>query len=322
MARVLVTGGTGFVGANLVRRLLDDGHAVHLVVRPGSASWRIAELAGRVAFHAVALTDADAVTGVVRDVRPEWVFHLATHGAYSWETDVRRMIETTVLGTMHLVQACLAVGFLAFVNTGSSSEYGWKDHPPAETEALDPNSHYAVNKAWATHFCRYTALAEGAPIRTLRLYSVYGPWEEPRRLIPTLVVRGMAGVLPPLVGPDVARDYVYVGDVCEAYLRVAAVPEQPPGAVYNVGTGVQTTLREAVDVVRSTLGITAEPVWGTMPPRRWDTTVWLADVRRITSLLGWRAETPFAAGFARTVEWFRADPMRRAFYAERQAAVA
>jgi dolichol-phosphate mannosyltransferase len=302
-ARVLITGGTGFVGANLVRRLLADGHEVHLFVRSGFTRWRVADVLADVRVHEVALTDAAAVRAVVASVRPSWVFHLATHGAYSWETDVARMVETSVLGTMHLVQACLDVGFDAFVNTGSSSEYGFKDHPPAETEAIDPNSHYAVNKAWATQFCRYTGVARGAPIVTLRLYSVYGPWEEPRRLVPTLVRHGLAGTLPPLVGPDTARDYVYVDDVIDAYLRAVRAPSA--GAVYNVGSGRQTTLREVVAVARETLGIREEPTWGTMPPRSWDTSVWVADPRAIAAALGWRATTSFAEGFGRTVDWVR-----------------
>src|SRR5215470_6587390 len=221
MKRVVVTGGSGFVGANLVRRLLADGHEVNLLVRPGWTRWRLDEILPAVRVHEVALADAERVAAAVRAVRPDWIFHLATHGAYSWETDLARMVETAVVGTMNLVRACVDVGFEAFVNTGSSSEYGFKDHAPAEHEALDPNSYYAVNKAWATHFCRYTAVDRGLPLCTLRLYSVYGPWEEPRRLMPTLIRRGLAGALPPLVGPDTARDYVSVDDVTEAYVCAA-----------------------------------------------------------------------------------------------------
>lgn len=320
MKRVVVTGGSGFVGANLVRRLVRDGHAVHLLVPPGPARWRLAGLAGAVRLHEGDLADGAHVAAAVRRIRPEWVFHLATHGAYSWETDLRRMVETSVIGTMHLVQACLDTGFEAFVNTGSSSEYGFKDHAAAESEALDPNSHYAVNKTWATHFCRYTAVSRSLPIRTLRLYSVYGPWEEPRRLMPTLIRRGLAGALPPLVGPETARDYVYVDDVVDAYLLAASRPSAP-GAVYNVGSGVQTTLREVVEIARRVLGIAAEPMWGSMPARVWDTNVWVADRRAIGAALGWEPRYGFEEGFGHMVAWFRADPVRPALYEALSAAI-
>src|SRR5262249_24369371 len=150
-------------------------------------------------LHEAPLEDPAAV---VRRVRPEWVFHLAAHGAYSSQTDVRQILQTNVLGTAALVEACLETGFEAFVDTGSSSEYGFTDHAPAEDEAPEPNSHYAVAKASATLFCRHTARSRHVHIPTLRLYSVYGPWEEPTRLIPTLLVRGLDGTLPPLVDPD------------------------------------------------------------------------------------------------------------------------
>ena len=319
MARVLVTGGTGFVGANLARRLLVDGHEVHLLVRPGHAKWRIDEIRNDVQLHQKQLADPAAAATVVRLARPEWIFHLAAHGAYPSQGDVQEMIRTNVTGTVNLVQAALSTGVGAFVHTGSSSEYGFKDHAPSETDWLEPNSAYAVTKAAATHYCRHVALAEKAPIRTLRLYSIYGPWEEPSRLMPALVLSGLEGTLPPLVGPDVARDYVHIDDAVEACILAASRPDQEPGAVYNVGTGVQTTLAEAVEVARRVLGIEATPQWGSMPPRTWDTAVWVSDPRRIQAALGWQPAGDFGAGFTRFVEWFRERPAIQALYRRRRS---
>jgi nucleoside-diphosphate-sugar epimerase len=296
------------VGANLVRRLLRDGHEVHLLVRRGCTSWRIEAIRADVRLHEVGFTDADAVVRVVGAIRPDWVFHLAAHGAYPSQTDLSRMVQTNVIGTINLVEACLQMGFEAFVNTGSSSEYGFKDHAPSEQEWLEPNSHYAVTKASATLYCRYTGQSLGVRLPTLRLYSVYGPYEEPARLMPRLILCGLEGKLPPLVSPDVARDYVYVDDVCDAYILAANRSAQEPGAVYNVGTGVQTTLRDVVDVARRVLEIAVEPVWGSMPERRWDTSVWVADSRRIQQALGWQPRYTFERGFRCMVDWFRDHP--------------
>jgi dolichol-phosphate mannosyltransferase len=305
--RVLLTGGTGFVGANLARRLLSERHQVTLLVRPGHERWRLADVEDRLRWREAELDDRPALERLLAEVRPQWVFHLAAHGAYSWQTDPLAIMRTNVMGTACLVEACLAAGFEAFVNTGSSSEYGLKDHPPSEDEAPAPNSRYAVGKAAATLYCTQAAMAAGAPITTLRLYSVYGPWEDPRRFIAQLVAQGLAGRLPPLASPETARDYVHVDDVCDAYLAAAA-RNRRPGAVYNVGSGVQTTLRQAVEAARRRLEIEAVPDWGSMPDRVWDTAAWVSDSSRLRRELGWRPAVDLEAGLLRTADWFRANP--------------
>ena len=309
MKRALLTGGAGFVGANLARRLLADGLDVHLVVRPGSRSWRIEGIRRDAHVHAIDLAHAESVEKVVRDAAPEWIFHLAAHGSYSSQTDLDRMIQTNLAGTARLVEACARIGFEAFVHAGSSSEYGFKNHAPGEEDWLEPNSPYAVTKAAATLFCRYQAQKLGLPITTLRLYSVYGPYEEPTRLMPTLIRAGLARKLPPLVNPDIARDYVYTEDVSEAFVLAAQRGNaKGRGAVYNVGTGIQTTIRDVVALARRTLPIAEEPRWGSMPDRQWDSGVWVADNRRITSELGWKPRVPFEEGFRRMVKWVRENP--------------
>jgi dolichol-phosphate mannosyltransferase len=312
--RVIVTGGAGFVGANLSRRLLEDGHEVHLPLRPASRRWRIEPILPDLQVHEVDLADREALARLVGSVRPDWVFHLAAHGAYPFQTDLRQMVETNIVGTINLMDAALECGFEAFVHTGSSSEYGFKDHAPSETERLDPNSHYAVTKASSTHFCRHTARARDVYVPTLRLYSAYGPWEEPTRLLPTLIVRARDGGLPPLADPGVARDFVHVDDVVEACCLAATPRGEEKGPVYNVGTGVLTTLREAVDEARKAMGVTEEPRWATMPSRRWDTGVWVSDPRKIRAELGWQPRYSFPEGFRHFARWLEDRPGVLDFY--------
>jgi dolichol-phosphate mannosyltransferase len=174
-----------------------------------------------------------------------------------------------------------------------------------------------VTKASATLFCRYTAQSRALHLQTLRLYSVYGPYEEPTRLIPRLITHGLKGELPPLVNRSIARDYVYVDDVTEAYLLAAAREGQQHGAVYNVGTGVQTSLEEAVETARRVLSIKREPRWDSMPLRDWDTDLWVADNRKIKDALGWQPRYRFEQGFRLTIEWLqRASPALLSFYDE------
>jgi nucleoside-diphosphate-sugar epimerase len=317
MKRVVITGATGFVGANLAGQMLADGHEVHLLLRPGHKRWRIEPIREHVRMHVVALQDEEGLANALSLVEPDWVFHLAAYGAYPTETDFREMVSTNVLGTANLVRASLRAGFESFVNAGSSSEYGLKDHAPLETDRLEPNSDYAVTKAAATHLCSRLGRSEDANITTLRLYSAYGPWEEPSRLIPNLAIQGLEGRLPNLASPSIARDFVYVDDVVDAFVLTAEDPRPESGAVLNVGTGVETSLREIVSVAREVLNIDAAPAWDSMEPRAWDTETWVANPGRIRERLGWHPKYSLKQGFERFINWLREDAAVLSLYRDK-----
>ena len=314
MKRVILTGATGFVGANLARALLRAGHDVHLLIRGTGDHWRLRDIRGDVAMHQVDLADSPAVSTVVASVQPEWVFHLAVYGAYSIQTDAHRMVETNLMGTINLVEACARTGCDAFVNTGSSSEYEFTAQAAVETDRLVPNSTYAVTKAAATHYCHYVAHRDKLNLSTLRLYSVYGPYEDPCRLMPKLVMSGRHGEFPSLVSPDIARDFVYVTDVCSAYLLSAQHRGGQPGEIYNIGSGVQTNLRALVELARNLFAIEAEPAWGSMANREWDSTVWVADSSKAHEKLGWRTTVSLVQGLEYFSSWLSDHPELEARY--------
>jgi UDP-glucose 4-epimerase len=313
--RVIVTGAGGFVGANLARRLLRDGHDIHLLVRHPGQSWRLQEIAGDVRLHEGDLQDRDGMRRIVSEVKPDWVFHLAAYGAYPTQTAVERMVNTNLMGSVTLLEACAETGIDAFVHTGSSSEYGYKDHPTVEDETLEPNSFYAITKAAATHYFQLIARQRNMHAVTVRLYSIYGPYEEPTRLIPTLIVHGLERRLPPLVSPQTARDFVYVDDAVEAMLQVASQNALPRGSIYNVCTGQQSSLEYVVSSARQILGIVEEPIWSSMPQRSWDTNAWVGSPAALESATGWRPRIDLPTGLEKTKAWFREKPQRLRFYA-------
>lgn len=312
--KALVTGAAGFIGANLVRHLLRAGEEPVAVVRDDRPRWRLQDISDEISIRRGDLCDRDTLRRIVLQVRPEVIFHLAAHGAYSWQTDLDAMLDVNVRATETLLDAGRRIE-ARIVSAGSSSEYGIKDHPPTETEAVAPNSLYAVTKACATHLCRLAAATYDQHAVTLRFYSIYGPWEEPGRLIPTLVERGLAGQLPPLVGPDTARDFVWVEDACEALVLAATTELGDPGAVLNIASGTQITLARVVEMIRELFAIDAEPRWGTMQQRSWDTTVWVGTPAAARESLGWQALTPLRAGVQMVSDWVQSDPLLLARYA-------
>lgn len=311
--KALVTGAGGFVGANLVRHLLGLGHEPVAMLRPGGNNWRLEDVAAEARTEFVDLRQPEVVSRFVVEVRPDVVFHLAAYGAYSWQTDLDAMLAVNVRATEALLEGARRAD-ARLIQAGSSSEYGISDRATTELDRVEPNSHYAVTKAAATHLCRLAATRYGQHAITLRLYSVYGPWEEPGRLMPTLVDRALDGTYPPLVAPETARDFVWIEDVCDAFLRAGTTDLADRGAVLNVASGAQTTLRALVDIVRSLFEIETDPVWGSMPARSWDTSVWVGDPSTAGEVIGWTAATPIEQGLRTVASWMQADPARRTRY--------
>jgi UDP-glucose 4-epimerase len=300
-----VTGAAGFVGANLVRRLLADGHVVYAILQPTTMTWRLDGLEDMRRIGGD-IADAADVERAFATARPDWIFHLAAHGAYSFQTDIVAMSQSNVVGMATILAAAERHGCKVLINTGTSSEYGDCDHAPREDEAPRPNSDYAATKVAATWLCQ-RARGRGLPVTTLRLYSAYGPFEEERRLIPTLIRAALAGGWPPLADATIVRDYVYIDDVIDAYVATASSPQQSP--VYNVASGVQTSLAQLVERAAEVFAIRAEPVWGGYPKRAWDTRVWVGDPALIRSELGWQATTALTEGLTRTADWLAAHPL-------------
>lgn len=299
---VLVTGGSGFVGACTVRALVGRGHTVHVLLRDPARAWRLASIWRHIHAHQADLMDAAATRSVLEAVRPQVVLHLATHGAYESQADARAILEANILGTYNLLEAASTSDVPLFVNTGSSSEYGFRSESMSETHRLEPNSFYAVAKAAQTHLCSLFDRRSSMATVMFRLFSVYGPWEDPGRLLPTLIRRARAGLPLEMVAPEIARDFVYVEDVVDALGDFSKLVHLR-GEVINLGSGQQTTLREVTEIILELLVSRSEVHWGAMSPRHWDTSRWSADASKAKRLLGWTAQQPLREGLARTAAW-------------------
>lgn len=303
MARVLVTGASGFIGANLVRALLDRGDEVHAIVHAGSTHWRLADIRERLTLHEIEMTDRDAVIEVVARVVPEEVYHLAHYGGNRGQNDGLQIRRVIIEGTAALYEACMQLSVMpAIVHMGSSSEYGTKKEAMCEDMVPEPNIEYGIAKLWATLYGDYLRREKSMPITTLRLFSAYGPFESMPRLFPTVILYFLNGTVPPLSNPETVRDFVYVGDVVHALLLAA----HKPYGIYNVGSGIETALRRAVEEIEKKVGVSLPLVWGGDKGRgAIDSTTWRADTTLSRQNLDWEATTPLAEGIKKTVEWFR-----------------
>jgi dolichol-phosphate mannosyltransferase len=302
-----VLGASGFVGANLLRSLLDARPDAYGTTSRLPA-WRLDGLPEDRVLRADLLTD-EGLDGVLGRVRPRTVFHCVAYGAYSFETDAPRIYRTNFDLLARLLARLDPGETAALIHAGSSSEYGDNAAGPSEDNPLRPNSEYAVSKAAAAHLLYYHGARRRLPCANLRLYSAYGPLEDASRLIPAVVRQGLEGAYPNFVDPEVARDFVYVDDVTEAFVD-AALNLSPDdfGGSFNIGTGRKTTIREVAAAARGLFGIAAEPAFQGMPSRRWDLHEWYANPSKARDRLGWRARTSFRDGLSLTAAWYRSLP--------------
>lgn len=302
--RYLITGSTGFIGSVLLRKLLDKNNDVYIIIRKQSNTWRINDLLNKVTVSYSDLSNASELTQIIKKIKPNIIFHLATNGAYSYQKNADQIIHTNILGTWNLLQACNTIKYELFVNTGSSSEYGFKKFAMRETDILEPASYYAVTKCAQTLLCSHIARQEKKPIVTIRPFAVYGPYEESKRFVPTLMKALLSNKKMSLVSPETARDFIYIDDIVDAYLKINELKNNP-GEYFNIGTGLQSTIKNFVETAINITGKNIKLKWGSLENRNWDTDNWVADISKAKQLLNWVPKTSLEQGIKLTWNWFQ-----------------
>ena len=299
--RIVITGAAGFVGASLTRAFLEEGHEIHAFLRPESSTWRFHDLRHRFTTHLVDLRESKAVNEAIIRSRPDVVFHAATSGAHPSQKDRMAILSSNILGTANLLDAVERHADCTFVNLGSSSEYGWCDHPMRETDSLHPRSDYGVSKAAATLLCQSESY-RGKPVVTVRLFSVYGPWEDPTRLASYVMGCCRRGESPCVGDGHQPRDFIYIDDVIDL-LRIAAESRHLPGTILHAGTGRTQTVRDMIETILAVCGQGVVAQYGAIPNRTQEPNVWVADISRTTELTGWQPRYSLRAGVEAMWTW-------------------
>ncbi|RYY56473.1 MAG: NAD-dependent epimerase/dehydratase family protein [Chitinophagaceae bacterium] len=301
---IVVFGAGGFIGSNLFRFILAQRDDVYAVTsKQPFIPWRIDDLREDRILYADITRETD-IERIFSKYKFRTIFHLAAYGAYSKQSDVKLTYQTNVIGLLNLLQVSSAYNLRAFVHAGSSSEYGLNAKEPLENAELMPNSHYSVTKASAAQMIRYYGTILQVPVVNLRYYSIYGEYEEPDRLIPQIIEKGMQGTYPPLVQPAISRDFVYIDDAIYATLLAAnADYEEIGGKSINIASNKKTTISDIAKVSAEIFNISREPVWGEFADRKWDLREWYGNAAYAKKALGWESLTPLKEGLLKTYEW-------------------
>jgi nucleoside-diphosphate-sugar epimerase len=289
---VLVTGGLGFIGSALVTRLARAGAKIH------TASRRPAPQDGTGRHWRADLSDAAAVGELVREIRPDYVFHLASHvmGA----PDLKHALPTfrgNLQSTVNLLCSLAETGCRRMLTTGSLVE------PESGVRSV-PNSPYAAAKWAASDYARMFHALYGFPVAIARVFMVYGPGQQDEtKLVPYVIRCLLDGKVPEITSGAHRIDWIFVDDVVSGFVRMALTPDVD-GKSVDLGSGTLITIRELVDRICELMETNLVPAYGALPDRPLEP-LRIANVAESRRVLGWSPTVDLGEGLRRTIDWYR-----------------
>lgn len=301
MKKILVTGGSGFVGAAVVRLLLEQGYEVALLLRPSSNTRRIDDLLVQCTVIRGDLSKIeDARTALIK-FSPHTVIHLAWDGVKGADRNSSEQMNN-VVNSIALYRLTEQIGCAQFVGLGSQAEYGQVSGRISEATATHPTTVYGATKLATSLTLERSAAVSSRPFAWLRLFSSYGPDDDPSWMIPYLIRSLLAGEKPSLTKAEQLWDYIHVNDVAAGI--VAAVNFDAHG-FFNIGSGNAKPLREIVSMIRDAIDPSLPLGFGELPYRPDQVMHLEADINALSFATGWQPKISFESGITQTVEWHR-----------------
>lgn len=301
---VLVTGGNGFIGSNLVRRLIKEEANVHVFSLNNN---NLNDIKGKIKFYRIDIKNYDDVKSAIEKISPEKIFHLASVVSLSRDIkDMELIVNTKITGTMNIIKALENVDYDCFVNTGTCEEYG-NNNPPFREDMLPmPISPYSAANVSMTFFCKMLYDTNGLPITTLRLFTCYGPYQKPVMLIPYVIRSVIEGNPIRMTKGEQKRDFNYIDDTIKA-LILSCKEKKSIGEIINIGTGKSHRISDVVNKIINMMRMPVKASFGDMPYRKpeiWDLR---ADNSKAKKLINWEPETSLETGLKKTIDWYKMD---------------
>jgi len=302
-ARIAVTGGNGFLGAHLLRRLSSLGSQCCVFMREGDSPRRLDGLVPQPEIRCFA--QPAALAEVVADWKPDIVFHLGAmiSTQRSLET-FRTTLEWNLLSTVQLYEALCKTTLSRLVQIGSCEEYGRQASPFQEAAALDPASPYSASKAAASCYARMFYNCFGLPAVVLRPSVIYGPAQDPVLLIPEVITRLLQNCEVAVTEGNQTRDFLYVDDAVDALIQAAIIPNVA-GEVLNIGSGQAFPVRRCVELIGELIGKPHLIQYGARPYGPYEIWEYVPDITRARQLLQWQPRTSLVQGLKNTIAAYR-----------------
>ena len=307
MDKVLITGATGFIGKEIAAKLKDK-YEIHTLERYVTGRY---SLDNNTINHYTNLTDYSAVKNVIRKVKPDYVMHLAAISAvsFSYEHPIE-VSEVDYIGSVNLAEACYkeAPDFKQFIFAGTSEEYGMTlqdtEHKLTESSPLIPNSPYAVAKVAFDNYLNYMGMAYNFPYTILRPFNTYGRKDNKHFFIERTITQMLTQDKVYLGDPLAVRDWMYVDDHVDGYLK-ALGNEEAMGNAINLCTGNGYTTKETAELIAKLTGFKGEIVWHSTSPRPLDAKILIGDNSKAKKILNWAPERTLEDGLKRAINHWK-----------------
>ena len=300
---IIIVGAGGFIGSNLCARLLEYRSDVYGAVKNNTNKWRLNShgIKDENLIY-VDILNKDELSQYFLSLSPKTIFNLSAYGSSSFQNDEKLLYTTNILGLLNLFET--STNDCVIINTGSSSEYGFNSLKSREDDTLEPNSHYSVSKIASSYLVSFYASKHKRLTLNLRLYSIYGPFENNKRLMPEIIKNALKNKLPNLVSKNISRDFVYIDDCVEAIILSALnVDKSNTGNSYNICSGENTSLESLISLSKSIFNISSLPVWGSMEDREWDQIYWSGNPDKTKKDLKWSCKTSLKDGLINFYNW-------------------
>ena len=301
----MVTGATGFIGQELIDKLLEQEHEVYAIERYMTARYVLGRRT-TVNTYFVDLRDYFAVKKAVAEIMPEVVMHLASISpvAYSYDHP-QEVIDTNFKGTVNLAEACLreVPHFKQFLFASTSETYGNGSCRKYEHTQQNPNSPYAVSKVASEKYLLYMKDAYNFPITILRPFNTYGRKDNSHFFVERTIVQMLTQDTVRLGDPKTVRDLLYVDDHVSAYLTCLN-NGKAIGEIFNFCTGHSWQLESIASKIADMIGFKGKVLWNTIPKRPLDIVELWGSPDKAKSVLGWYNKVSLEEGLKRTIEYW------------------
>lgn len=303
--KILITGVNGFIGSSLAKTFIAHNAKVYGTIRKTSNLSKLEMVKREIQFHVVNLEDSDEVSGLLRNIKPEYIIHTAQPSAYELNAAIyfQNQIASTTRIVTNILESTRLISPLKIIQCCGSVVYGVKNKNPfSEDQEPLPDSARGMVKLNERNIFRFYAHQYNLPIVLARIFRAYGPFDSSEKLILKALQAKHQKSLISISSSPYMRDFIYIDDLIEAILLMC-ISSTPSGVELNIGSGSQFCAAEIIELMNEIMGESIPVSETSYKANFLDKLAYQADISSAKKILGWQPKTSMVEGLRKTIEW-------------------